>query len=373
MSSSLGNRVRISVFGQSHSAAIGCAVEGLPSGFALDMAALRAFMSRRAPGNNAWSTTRREADAVRIISGLNSHMQTCGAPLAMVIENSNIRSQDYTDIARIPRPGHADWVAYEKWKGYNDVPGGGHFSARLTAPLNAAGGICLQILQERGVRIAAHLLEVAGVRDAEFCAYNNGDEAQAKLAEQIDSLAGLDFPVLDAAAGEAMQQAIAQAHSEGDSVGGIIECVVTGLPVGIGEPMFDGMENLLARALFGIPAIKGVEFGRGFEAARMRGSAHNDAYEIDSAGQVRTKTNNAGGILGGITTGAPILFRIACKPTSSIAQEQDSVDLLEMEPAKLAVAGRHDPCIAPRAVPIAEAVAALTVLDAWESFPPQAV
>ncbi|MBQ6395751.1 MAG: chorismate synthase, partial [Atopobiaceae bacterium] len=271
---------------------------------------------------------------------------------------------------RTPRPGHADWVANVKWNGENDVAGGGHFSARLTAPLFAAGAICMQILEARGVRIAAHLAEVAGIPDERFSALDNSPEANAKLIAQFDALKGKEFPVLDEAAEQAMRAAIEGARAAGDSVGGIIECAAAGLPIGIGSPMFDGIENHLARALFGIPAVKGVEFGRGFEAARMRGSEHNDPYTVDSAtGSVRVTTNNAGGVLGGITSGAPVVFRLVCKPTSSNALEQDSVDLTNGEPAKLVVSGRHDPCIAPRAVPVVEAVTAIALLDAWESFP----
>lgn len=373
MPSTIGNALRVTVFGQSHSAAVGCVVEGLPSGVAVDLDALAAFMARRAPGRNAWSTPRREADGVRILSGLNPAGATCGAPLALVIENANTRSGDYAEIARTPRPGHADWVADVKWRGNQDVAGGGHFSARLTAPLCAAGAICAQVLSERhGVRVAAHLLEVAGVRDAALAAYGDPREEAPLLAAQMDALAdGRDFPVLDEAAGAAMREAIEAARAEGDSVGGIVECAVSGMPAGCGSPMFDGVENLVARACFGIPAVKGVEFGRGFEAARMRGSEHNDPYAPLAGGGVTVTKNDAGGALGGITSGAPIAFRLAMKPTSSIAREQDSVDLVAGGAATLAVRGRHDPCIAPRAVPVAEAVAAVCCLDMLLSFPPE--
>ena len=371
MPSTIGNALKVTVFGQSHSAAVGCVVEGLPAGFRVDTEALAAFMARRAPGKNAWSTPRREADEVRILSGLNPQGATCGAPLALMIENTNTRSGDYDNLVRMPRPGHADWVANEKWNGNQDVPGGGHFSARLTAPLCAAGAICLQMLAERGVRVGAHLAEVAGIADESFAALGTDALSHHLLSLQLDALEdGRAFPTISKEAGEAMQEAIEDARAVQDSVGGVVECVVTGLPVGIGSPMFDGMENLVARAAFGIPAVKGVEFGRGFEAARMRGSEHNDPYRMVD-GLVAPSKNDAGGILGGITTGAPLLFRMALKPTSSIGIPQPSVDLAEGKDALLTVEGRHDPCVAPRAVPVAEAIAAIAVLDAWLSFPPQ--
>ena len=371
MPSTFGNTLRVTVFGQSHSEAIGCVVEGLPSGIRIDGEALRAFMARRAPGQGGWTTPRREADVPHILSGLNHDGTTCGAPLAIVIENTNTRSGDYDNVLDVPRPGHADFTAWAKWHGNQDVPGGGHFSGRLTAPICAAGGIALQELARRGVRVGAHLLEVAGVPDVPFDALDNSPEAQARLSGQLDSLAdGRAFPVIDEDAGKAMRDSIDAARRDLDSVGGVIECVATGLPAGVGSPMFDGMENLVARAAFGIPAVKGIEFGRGFEASRLRGSQDNDPYEMRD-GHVVVRTNNAGGALGGITTGAPLLFRLAVKPTASISRPQDSVSLAEGEPRRLEVHGRHDPCIAPRAVPVAEAVCALVLLDALMTFPPE--
>ena len=365
MGSSFGNTLRVSIFGQSHSAAIGCVVEGLPSGFAVDQEALARFMARRAPGGASWSTPRSEADAVKFLSGLNPAGETCGAPLACIIENTNTRSRDYDELKRVPRPGHADFTAQAKWQGAQDVAGGGHFSGRLTAPLCAAGGIALQMLAERGVRVGAHLAQVAGIDDDPL-AWREADDAA--IAKQFDALAdGRAFPVLNEAAGEAMQAAINEARAEGDSVGGIIECVATGLPAGIGSPAYDGIESAIARIAFGVPAVKGLEFGAGFGAARLRGSQNNDPYCVDDEGKVLVSKNDAGGNLGGITTGAPVAFRMAIKPTPSIAREQDSVDLEKHKPATLAVRGRHDPCIAPRAVPVAEAVMALALLDCWLS------
>ena len=372
MASTFGNTLRVSVFGQSHSPAIGCVVDGLPSGFRVDTDELAAFMARRAPGRDPWSTPRKEADTPRIVSGLNPDGRTCGAPLAATIENTNTRSHDYDELRRVPRPGHADWPAQVKWSGEQDVAGGGHFSGRLTAPVCVAGGIALQMLASRGVRVSTHLLEVAGEPDEPFCATELDPASRTRLTSQMDALAdGRTFPAIDPEAATAMQAEIDAARKAGDSVGGVIECVCCGLPAGIGGPMFDGIESVIARAVFGIPAVKGLEFGSGFDAAIMYGSENNDPYHMVD-GRVEPTKNDAGGNLGGITTGAPLLFRMAVKPTSSIAREQDSVDLTTHTDACLGVRGRHDPCIAPRAVPVAEAVMALAVLDSWLSFPPDA-
>ena len=371
MPSTFGSALRVTVFGQSHSQAVGCVVEGLPSGHVVDMEALRRFMARRAPGQGPWTTPRKEADLPRVVSGLNPKGATCGAPLAVVIENTNTRSRDYDNLMAVPRPGHADYTAWAKWHGNQDVPGGGHFSGRLTAPLCAAGGIALQVLAKRGVRVGAHLLSVADVRDEPLCALDNAPASQARLRAQLDALAdGRTFPTIDDAAGKAMLDAIDDARRELDSVGGVVECVATGMPAGVGSPMFDGIENLVARAALGVPAVKGVELGRGFEAARLRGSEDNDPYRMVD-GAVTPATNNAGGALGGITTGAPVLFRMALKPTSSISRPQESVDLASGSDATLEVHGRHDPCVATRAVPVAEAICALALLDALLSFPPE--
>jgi chorismate synthase len=304
------------------------------------------------------------------VSGLNPGGRTCGAPLACIIENTNTRSQDYDELARKPRPGHADWVAQEKWHGEQDVAGGGHFSGRLTAPVCAAGAICLQMLEERGVFVSAHLTSVEGVVDERFDALATDEAARRHLAEQMRTLSEKGrFPVIDEGAGKGMRAAIESARKDADSVGGMIECVACGMPAGVGDPMFDGIENLLARAAFGIPAVKGMEFGRGFDCAAMRGSKHNDPYRMRD-GRVVPESNNAGGILGGITTGQPILFQVAVKPTSSIGSEQETVDLTKGTDAKLIVHGRHDPCIAPRAVPVVEAICGIVLLDALITYPP---
>lgn len=371
MPSSLGTALRVSVFGQSHSDAVGCVVEGIPAGLRLDLDALASFVARRAPGRDPWSTPRREPDAPRILSGLNARGETCGAPLAAIIENTNTRSVDYANIESVPRPGHADFAAWAKWHGAQDVPGGGHFSGRLTGPLCVAGGIALQWLASRGASVAAHVYELAGVADEPFDALDNSPESASRLASQVAALAdGRRVPVLDPEAGERMVEAVMAARAEKDTVGGIVECVACGLPAGAGSPMFDGIENVMARALFGIPAVKGVEFGRGFEVARLRGTQNNDPYEVRDGACV-PRTNNAGGILGGITTGAPVLVRCAFKPISSVMVEQDSVDLDRMEPARLKVHGRHDTTAVIRAVPVVEAVCALALADALLAWPAQ--
>lgn len=371
MPSSFGTALKVSVFGQSHSEAVGCVVEGLPSGVRVDEEALTRFMARRAPGNSPWTTPRKEADRVRILSGLNPQGRTCGAPLAAVIENTNTRSQDYRNITGVPRPGHADFTAWAKWHGEQDVPGGGHFSGRLTGPLCVAGGICLQWLGQLGIRVCAHVAEAAGVEDEPFCALDNTEEAAARLAAQMDALAdGRAFPAISEDAARRMTDAIMAARADADSVGGVVECVACGLPAGVGSPMFDGLENTLARAVFGIPSVKGIEFGLGFAAARVRGSQNNDPYEVRDGVCVPT-TNNAGGILGGISTGAPLHFRCALKPISSIGSAQRSVDLDRMEPAELTVRGRHDACAVTRAVPVVEAVAACAIADSLLAWPPE--
>lgn len=356
MASMIGDTLKVSVFGESHSAAIGCSIDGMPAGVPVDLDELQRFMDRRAPGRDATATKRREADRPRFLCGVvDGH--TTGAPIAAVIENSNTRSQDYDELRRVPRPGHADWPARIKYRGFNDVAGGGHFSGRLTAPLCVAGGLALQALKQLGVRIVAHIASL-GPEDI-------ADEPLNPMEldeRQLGALASHDFPCIDSTAAERMRACILDARNDLDSVGGVVECVAYGMPLGVGDPMFDGIENRIARAAFGIPAVKGVEFGAGFSAARMLGSEHNDAYRMMD-GQVQPQSNNAGGILGGISTGMPIVWRMAVKPTSSIGQHQQSVDLDTGKNADLVVHGRHDPCIVPRAVPVAEAICALTLYD----------
>ncbi len=327
MSSTIGDNIKISIWGQSHSEAIGVTVDGLPAGIKIDMDKLGKFLKRRAPGQSKYTTPRKEADLPEFLSGLVDDT-TCGAPLCAMIRNTNTKSSDYKNIQDIPRPAHADFTAHVKYKGFNDVSGGGHFSGRLTAPLCIAGGICLQILENMGIKISARIKSIGGIEDIEK-AYELIDRARGNL----------------------------------DSVGGVIECVAENVPVGLGDPMFDGMENRISKIVFGIPAIKGIEFGNGFKCAEIFGSENNDAFYMDN-GEIKTKTNNHGGILGGITSGMPIVFRVAVKPTPSISQEQDSVNLEKKENAKLTIHGRHDPCIVPRAVPCIEAACAIAIYDA---------
>lgn len=352
MSSIMGNKIKVSIFGQSHSQAIGCVIDGLPAGIKLDTEAVTQFMQRRVPGKNEYSTARAEADIPNIVSGLANGF-TCGAPLCAIISNTNTRSSDYSDIRTMPRPSHADYPYYVKTNGFNDIAGGGHSSGRLTAPLCFAGAVAMQILALQDINVTAHIYSIQNEKDTPF--------DPVKIIPS--SIAQKEFPVISNEAGEKMKAVINSARQRLDSVGGIIECAVTGMKAGIGEPMFDGIENRLSSNIFGIPAVKGIEFGAGFESTRMTGSENNDAFAYDDTGKIITLTNNHGGILGGMTSGMPIIFRVAIKPTPSIAQAQNTVDLKNHTNTKLEIRGRHDPCIVPRAVPVVEAVAAITMLD----------
>lgn len=393
MSSEYGKNIKISIFGQSHSAGIGVVIDGLPAGERFDMEEVLRFMKRRAPGG-ALATKRKEADVPEIISGLlpeteaesNAGLQaaapavrsglsggrpqpggeaaeqaapryyrSCGAPVCALIRNTDTRAKDYGNLRDVPRPAHADYPAAVKYKGFHDIRGGGHFSGRLTAPLCFAGALCMQLLKKRGIEIGAHIASVKDINDRPYAPLCIG-------STELHAAGARAFPVNDVQAGERMQALIEAVKADGDSVGGVIECAVTGLPCGLGEPMFDGAENKIAKAVFGIPAVKGIEFGDGFAAAGSFGSENNDGYETDGTG-IRTKTNHAGGILGGLTTGMPLIFRAAFKPTPSIAKPQQSVSLTKREAAELIITGRHDPCIVPRAVPCIEAAAAVAVYD----------
>lgn len=354
MSSVMGNKIKLSVFGESHGAAIGCVIDGFPAGITLDNDKLKADMLRRAPGRDKTATPRREADEPIILSGVLGG-KTTGAPIAMQIQNTNTKSGDYANIALVPRPSHSDYTAFVKYAGNNDIRGGGHFSGRLTAPIVFAGALAKQALAEKGIRIAAHIRQIGSVCDERFD-FNNIDE---KL---LDGLSQSSFGTINAGAEEEMRAEIEKARLDGNSVGGIIECAAIGVPAGFGGNMFDTVESRLSAALFGIPAVKGVEFGAGFELAAMTGSEANDGYEIKN-GAVALTSNNNGGVLGGITSGAPVVFSVAIKPTPSISKPQASVNLETMENETLVINGRHDPCIVPRAVPVVEAVAALTLLD----------
>ena len=350
MSSTYGENLKLSIFGQSHGVAIGMTLDGIPAGLPVDTDALQVFLNRRAPGQNDWSTPRKEADRPEFLSGILDGF-TCGAPIAAAIYNKNTRSGDYANLEDCPRPGHADYTAQVKYGGFQDAAGGGHFSGRLTAPLCIAGGLCKQWLEGMGIQIFAHISAIAGIPDTPF----------DPLAPDRDSIQP-EFPVINQDAGARMRAVISAAKGDGDSVGGIVECAVTGLPAGVGEPMFGGVESRIAQIVYGVPAVKGVEFGAGFAAAKLRGSQNNDDYVMID-GQIRTATNNAGGILGGITTGMPLIFRAALKPTPSISRPQQSVSLSSGEMQELVIKGRHDPCIVPRAVPVIEAAAAIAIFD----------
>lgn len=324
MASEFGKNIRVSIFGESHGAAIGVSIDGMPAGVSVDMERLQHFLDRRAPGRSRFTTARREEDRPEFLCGIRGGV-TCGTPITAIIRNCDTRSGDYSQMENIPRPGHADYAARMRYGGNEDCRGGGHFSGRLTAPLCVAGGIFLQALEAEGITVRARILEIGG----------NTEDPRGEIEK---------------------------AMAEKDSVGGIIECVVNGMPPGIGDPIYDGLENRISLAVFGIPAVKGIEFGRGFEAARLRGSENNDAFYFDG-GTIKTRTNNHGGILGGISSGMPIVFRVAIKPTPSIGKEQDSIRYDTGENVKMTVQGRHDPCIVPRAVPCVEAAAAMAIYD----------
>lgn len=354
MSFSFGDTLRVTLFGQSHAEAIGAVIEGLPPGETIDLDEVNRFMARRAPGKSPLSTPRKETDIPRVLSGLVGG-KTCGSPVSAIIENRDARSSDYRQTLTIPRPAHADFSAGLKYGEWYDHRGGGHFSGRMTAPLCFAGAVALQILRRRGVEIGAHIASIGGIQDKRF------DPVRVD-AQQLSSLRDSAFPVLDLRAGESMKNEIARAADRNDSVGGTIECAALDIPGGLGGPLFGGIESKMAVVLFGIPAVKAVEFGAGFQVAAMWGSEHNDAFYYDGE-TVKTKTNRHGGILGGISTGMPIILRTAFKPTPSIGISQQTVDLHKRCDTTLSIQGRHDPCIVPRAVPCVEAAVAAVLLD----------
>ena len=354
MSSTYGEKIKISVFGESHGNGIGVVIDGLPAGVKIDMDKVLVQMARRAPGNDKTATTRKESDIPKILSGMLNGVLT-GAPLCAVIENTSTKSGDYGNIMSCPRPGHSDYTAFVKYNASNDVRGGGHFSGRITAPIVFAGAVCRQILENKGIKIAAHINSIGDVNDIRFDPVSIDDEL-------INRLNNSPFSLIDQSIEQNMRSQVEAARINLDSIGGTVECAVTGIKAGIGEPMFNGVEGVIAKAVFGVPAIKGIEFGRGFELAKMRGSQSNDPFEYKD-GKVVTKTNNCGGILGGITDGMPILFTAAVKPTPSIAKKQQTVDLQKKENAQLEIKGRHDPCIVPRAVPVIEAVTAIAIIN----------
>lgn len=354
MRSTWGNNLQLTIFGESHGPAIGVVVDGLPIGLSVDEEAVARDMARRAPGQDPTATARREADRVRIVSGLyRGH--TTGAPLCGLIENTNVRSGDYEAMQRLMRPGHADYAGYVKYRGMNDPRGGGHFSGRLTAPLVFAGALCRQALAARGIEVGAHIASIAGVEDAPM-------DPVGVDAQTLRALRDARFALLDPAREAAMRARVEEARLAGDSVGGSIEVAAVGVPAGLGAPFFDSLESTLAHLLFSIPAVKGVAFGDGFGLCAMRGSGANDAMRVQD-GRVTCETNHNGGVTGGITNGMPVVCRVAVKPTPSIARPQRTVDVSCMADAQMEIRGRHDPCIVPRAVPVVESAMLLALTD----------
>lgn len=356
MSSIWGNKLKISIFGESHGEGIGVTIDGFPSGFEIDLDFINNQMNRRRTGKNKLSTSRNEADKLNIISGIFNG-RTTGAPICCIIYNEDKKSKDYEKIKNLPRPGHSDYTASIKYNDFNDYRGGGHFSGRLTAPLVFAGALCMSILQKNyNVFIASHIQSIHGVEDEKLKLSDINKEGFEKLSN-------MDFPVLSHEQGEIMKNEILIAKDKLDSVGGIVETFVINMPVGIGEPMFDSVESRLSHMMFSIPAVKGIEFGDGFEFAKLYGSEANDEYYINDKGEIRTATNSNGGILGGLTTGMPITFKTCIKPTPSIAKEQKTVNLENKENDLIRIEGRHDPCIVGRAVPVIECATAIVLLD----------
>ena len=350
MSSTYGENLKLSIFGQSHGAAIGMTLDGIPAGLSVDVKKLQSFLNRRAPGQGSYSTPRKEADKPEFLAGIVDGY-TCGAPIAAIISNTNTRSGDYENLKSCPRPGHADYTAQIKYGGFQDAAGGGHFSGRLTAPLCIAGGLCKQWLEEMGIRIGAHIIQIGSQTTGNF----------NWLMPELDSVRE-DFPVLDPAAAERFTTLIEGVKARGDSIGGKVECAITGLPAGIGEPMFGGVESRIAQIVYGIPAVKALGFGWSDSFAMSWGSDSNDSFAPSPNGIV-TATNHCGGILGGITNGMPLIFDVTFKPTPSIPKPQKTIDLRTGQMTHIEVKGRHDPCIVPRAVPVVEAAAAIALYD----------
>lgn len=356
MSSTIGERIKLTLFGESHGPSIGVVIDGLPAGVVLDMQEIHREMQRRAPGKSKLTTLRNEADSPVIESGF-FNVKTTGMPLCARIVNTNAHSKDYSQLQAVMRPGHGDYAGYIKYKGCNDYRGGGSFSGRLTAPLVFAGAIAKQILRQKKIAVGAHIASLAGIFDTPF-------NPQGEPAETLHALGKQTLPLLDEAKRGAMVNAIAKAREEKDSVGGVIECMVINMPIGLGEPFFDSVESRLSQILFSIPAVKAVGFGDGFGFAGLRGSQANDAMEYKE-GCVHCLTNHNGGVTGGISNGMPLVFAVAIKPTPSISRPQQTVDVAKKENAVLTITGRHDPCIVPRAVPVVEAVTAWTLLDLY--------
>jgi chorismate synthase len=361
MSSFWKSNITLSVFGESHGAGIGIVIDNLPPGERINTDEIRFFMSRRAPGQGSTSTPRKETDMPSIVSGVHNGYTT-GTPLTAFIANTDTHSSDYSNISKLVRPGHADYTGAVRYNGFNDVRGGGHFSGRLTAPLVFAGSITGQILERRGIYTAAHIEQIHNIKDKRF-------DPMGVSRDEIIKLRHKKFPVLNDKKTALMIDDVNKAREAGDSLGGVIECIVTNVPAGIGSPVFEGLENSISQLVFGIPAIKGIEFGAGFGVAKMLGSQNNDEFYVDERGYVITKTNNHGGILGGISSGMPIVFRVAVKPTPSISKPQKTIDIKNLTNEELEIHGRHDPCIVPRAVPVVESAANIAVLSHMMNYP----
>ncbi|OOB78470.1 MAG: chorismate synthase [Epulopiscium sp. Nele67-Bin002] len=353
---SFGKNISISIFGESHGNGIGTVIEGLPSGIKLDMDEIAQEMKRRAPGQNKLSTTRKEADSAQIQSGVFEGYTT-GTPLAAVIANNDTHSKDYSILKTHMRPGHADYAGSVRYSGFNDYRGGGHFSGRLTAPLVFAGAIAKQVLKSYGVTVGAHISQIEHVRDANFDPVNVD-------ATRLHKLLAKELPVIDDTKIDAIKEAILNAKNECDSVGGKIECAIVGLKAGIGNPFFDSLESTIAHLAFSVPAVKAISFGIGEQFAHLRGTVANDSYHLVD-NNIKTKTNNNGGITGGISTGMPVIFETVIKPTPSISQQQQTVNIKDNIETTLKIEGRHDPCIVQRAVVVIEAIAAIAVLELW--------
>ncbi|WP_294382221.1 chorismate synthase [uncultured Clostridium sp.] len=358
MSGMWGSKIKLSIFGESHGNAIGITIDGLPAGFSIDMDKIMMEMARRAPGKSSLSTPRKESDIPEILSGYFEG-KTTGAPLCAIIRNSNTKSKDYSKLKDVMRPGHADYTGAVRYKGFNDYRGGGHFSGRITAPLVFAGAICKQILEVKGIIVSAHINSIGKIKDCSFLESDISDELLNSFKEK-------ELPLINTKLEDEMRQEILSARSSGDSIGGTIECAILGVSPGIGDPFFDSVESTLAHLMFSVPAVKGIEFGKGFDISKMRGSEANDEYYLEN-GNIKTKTNNNGGILGGITNGMPIIFNVAIKPTASIFKEQNTVNIVTMEETTLCIEGRHDPCIVQRALPVIEAVAAIGITELMNS------
>lgn len=354
MSATFGRNLRMTIFGESHGKGIGLVLDGLPPGTPIEEEFIKEEMARRAPGKNQMSTQRQEKDAFIIESGVFEGKAT-GTPLCVLIPNSDQHSKDYSLLKDVMRPGHADYAGKVRYKGFNDYRGGGHFSGRLTAPLVFTGAVAKTVLAQKGIVVGAHVARIGKITDDLF-------NPLGEMAERLQSLRKFTLPVLDDGKASLMEAEIMAAREQMDSVGGIVEVMAAGMPPGIGDPFFDSLESRLSHALFSVPAVKGIEFGAGFALAALKGSETNDPMTFDK-GKVRTTRNNNGGITGGITNGMPVLFRVAIKPTPSIGQPQQTVNVTEGKDTILEVKGRHDPCIVPRAVPVIEAVTAWVLLD----------